>query len=77
MIEELYEILETINPNADFKSSNDFVDEGLLDSLEILELIERIMEKYKIIIGPEDIDPENFVSVESIKNMISKVCSKQ
>ena len=35
----ILEILETIKPGADFASSTDFIEEHLLESMEILQLV--------------------------------------
>ena len=55
----ILEILETIKPGADFASSTDFIEEHLLESMEILQL--------------PYIKPENFKSVESIYNMVQEI----
>lgn len=71
-MEEIYQILYGLKPGVDFRSSRNLVDEGLLDSLEILELIDELSDKYGIIIGADDIDPDNFTSVEKIWEMVKK-----
>lgn len=74
--DEIYTILETINQDADFRDSYDFVDEGFLDSLQVLELIDVLCDKYNIEIRPEEIDPDNFVSVEKIEALIKRHAGK-
>ena len=56
----ILEILETIKPGADFASSTDFIEEHLLESMEILQLV-------------SELKPENFKSVESIYNMVQEI----
>lgn len=65
-------ILKNIKPEVDFNKSQDFVEDGLLDSLELIELIEGIEEEYQIEIDPMDILPENFSSISQIETVIVK-----
>lgn len=65
-------ILKNIKPEVDFNKSQDFVEDGLLDSLELIELIEGIEEEYQIEIDPMDILPENFSSISQIEAVIVK-----
>ena len=71
MREEILEILNELNPNADFDNSSNYVEEGLLDSLQVLELIDILCDKYDIVIEPEDIDPDNFATVDTIIDLLN------
>lgn len=75
-MEEIYQILHGLKPGTDFESSSNLVDEGLLDSLEILELIDNLSEMYGIIIEADDIDPDNFISVKKIWEMVERYRAK-
>lgn len=72
-MEEILEILKKMKPNVDFNSVTNIIDEGILDSLDIVNLIGFLSEKFEIEIGPEYIDPDNFVSVKSIWNMVQQI----
>lgn len=69
-MEKIYELLNKVRPNTDFRKSDNYIDDGLLDSLEIIELIDVISEEYGIEIKPEDIFPDNFSTVDGIWGMI-------
>ena len=62
------QILKSIKPEVDFSLSQD----GLLDSLELITLIEDLESTYDIEIDPMEILPENFSSVSKIMEMIVK-----
>lgn len=72
-MEHLLELLKEIKSDIDFEKKTDLVDEGLLDSLEIVTIIASIEEKFGIEIDPEDIDPDNFQSAEAMWDMIQKI----
>lgn len=72
-MEHLLELLKEIKSDIDFEKKTDLVDEGLLDSLEIVTIIASIEETFGIEIDPEDIDPDNFQSAEAMWDMIQKI----
>lgn len=71
-MEKIYDILAEIRPENDFKSSDDFIEDGLLDSFDIITLIDIIEEKTGAKIDGLDIVPENFCNAEAIAELVSK-----
>lgn len=71
-MEKIYEILENIRPEFDFKTSNDFIKDGYLDSFDVVSLVSDLEDEYNCLIDALDIMPENFNTVEHIKNVIKK-----
>lgn len=69
---EILEILNELKDDVDFENSNDFIEDGLLDSFEIVNLVGELEDYFDIEISGRDIIPENFVSVEAIEAMIEK-----
>ncbi len=72
MREEILGFLKELNPNADFAGSSNYVEEGLLDSLQVLELIDFLCDKFGVNIEPEDIDPDNFATIDAIMDFLGK-----
>lgn len=72
MENRILSILSQIRPEFDFTKSTDFVEDGMLDSFDITALVGDLDETYAISIDGVDIVPENFVSLESIKNLLVK-----
>ena len=71
-MEKIYNILESIRPESDFKTSENFIVDGLLDSFDIVSLVNELEEAYDILVDALDILPENFSSLEAIKALIVK-----
>lgn len=71
-MEEIYAILEELRPEFDFRGSDNFVEDGYLDSFDIISLISTVEEKYNISIDGLDVLPENFETVEAIVKLINK-----
>ena len=72
-MEELLEILAEVKPGVDFESEDALVDDGILDSLDIISIISEVSEEYDVKISPEAITPENFNSAESMWALIEEL----
>ena len=72
MKDGILEALKRVNEDVDFESSEDFVEDGLLDSFDIVTLVEELEDEFGIEIGGTDIIPENFVSVKAIEALVVK-----
>lgn len=68
----IMQILQDIKPEADFASCDDFIAASLLDSYEIVELVEALEDEFGVFIDGMEILPENFVSVETIQALIDR-----
>lgn len=71
-MQEIYAILKDLRPEFDFAESNDFVEDGFLDSFDIISLVSTLEEKYAIKIDGLDVVPDNFCSVDAIVGLIRK-----
>lgn len=71
-MEEIIKILNEIRPEENFENSSDFIEEGLLDSFDVVNLVSRLDQTFKISIDGVDILPKNFKNVESIMSLIRK-----
>ena len=72
MKEKVLEVLTGLRPECDFANSEDFIQEGLLDSLDIVALVEYIEEEYGITIPGTEISLKNFSNVDGIVALIEK-----
>lgn len=72
MKKKILELLTEIRPEFDFSASNSFIEEGMLDSFDIVALVAALDEEYKISIVGMDIIPENFSSLETIHQLLKK-----
>lgn len=72
MKEKLLEILKREYPEIDFNVDADLVDDGILDSLGIVDIISDISMEFGVVLPYEEIIPENFNSVDAMADMIKK-----
>ena len=71
-METIKKILADIRPEFDFESSSDFIEDGYLDSFDLVTLVAELDETFNISIDGLDIVPENFMSVETIAEVVKK-----
>lgn len=70
MREQIIEILTEICPGVDFEQETSLIDDGLIDSLDIVAVVTELMEAFDVELGVDDLTPENFNSVEAIEELI-------
>lgn len=66
------EILNGIRPEFDFSEDVNFIEARMLDSLDLVNLVEKLEREYSIVIDGLDIVTDNFSSLESILNLLKK-----
>jgi acyl carrier protein len=72
-MDELLEILKEAKPEVDFSSEKSLIDNGVLDSFDVVQLVMKLNEEFDIEIGAEEITPENFNSADSMWAMIQRL----
>lgn len=72
MREQIIRILTELRPEFDFNEDVDFIEEGMLDSFDVVNLVSELDSTFGISIDGVDILPENFASVEAIENLLKK-----
>ena len=72
-MDELLELLEDIKPTVDFRTCTGLIDDGYLDSFDILSIVSELNDAFGIEISPVDIIPENFNSAQALWNMVERV----
>ena len=72
-MEELLKILEDVRPDVDFANEKKLIDDGILDSFDIISIVGELNEHYGIEINVEDLEPDNFNTVEAMLDLIHKL----
>ena len=69
-MDELMEILEELRPDVDFENETALIDDGVLDSFDIVALVGELNDAFDIEIKPNNLVPENFNSVDAIAALV-------
>lgn len=70
------DVLSEVKPNITENLDRRFVEEGILDSLDMMNLIMKLEGEFEIMIDPEDVISEYFESVEAIAGLVER-CGKR
>ena len=62
-MDKLIEILSEICPNVDFRKEKALVDDGLIDSFEIVSIVAEIMDHFEVELDVDDLMPENLMQL--------------
>ena len=74
-MDKLLKVLTEAKPFIDtetFASSKDLYGEGLIDSFDIMIILDEINVAYKVNIGPSDFERDDFRTVTHIYNLIQR-----
>lgn len=72
-MEKLIEILNSLHPDVDFENNDSLIDDGILDSLDIVSLVTEINSEFDVTIPAEEIVPENFNSAKALMELITRL----
>lgn len=73
MKEQLLQILENAHPDVDYESQTRLIDDGILDSFDIIMVVTDIKDTFDVEITVENLQPENFNSVDAMMALIERL----
>ena len=71
--EKIRNIVIAVNPAIEKYKGNNYIEDGILESIEIMEIVDMLEEEFQIVIDPEYIVPEYFESIATLNDMIMKI----
>ena len=71
-MEKLLEALKEVRDDIDFSGQYGLVDEGVIDSLDLTQIIAALDEAFDIHIPSGEIEPENFNSVQDMLTLVKR-----
>ena len=72
-MEQVLQILSAIRPDVDFETETALIDDGVLDSFDIVAIVGDLNDAFGIEITVEELEPENFNSAEAIFALVQKL----
>ena len=72
-MEKVLAILQGIRSDVDFVNEKQLIDAGVLDSFDIISLVGELNDEFDIEIDAEDLEPQNFNTVEAIVALVKKL----
>ena len=71
-LEQLLAALAEVRDDVDFADEDALVDDGLIDSFDLTQIIAALDEAFDIHIPAGEIEPENFNSVQDMLAMVHR-----
>lgn len=72
-MDRLLEILQEIKPDIDFETEDALIDDGLLESFDIISIVNAINDEFDVEISVSHLKPVNFNSAEAIWKLIQSL----
>ena len=72
-MEQVLQILSAVRPDVDFETETALIDDGVLDSFDIVAIVGDLNDAFDIEITVEELEPENFNSAEAIYALVQKL----
>ena len=69
---KLMEILHRVCPDIDFEKETRLIDDGILDSFDVIAVVNEIIDAYGIDVDVSDLEPENFNSAQAMWEFIQQ-----
>jgi D-alanine--poly(phosphoribitol) ligase subunit 2 len=72
-MEKLLSLLSEIRPDVDFEVEKNLIEDGILDSFDIVSIISELDENFGIAVRVTELGPENFNSADAIFEMVKRL----
>ncbi len=72
-MDKVIEILESVKPGVDYKNEKGLIDNGILESFDIITIIAKLSEEFDVEFSVNEVIPENFNSAEALYKTICKL----
>ncbi len=76
MRDTILDLLGEIAEGIDFDTCTTLIDDGLLSSLDIIQLIGALNDEFDISIPATEIIPDNFNSVDAMEAMVKRLAEE-
>lgn len=72
-MDKVIEILKSVKPGVDYKNEKSLVDNGILESFDIITIISKLNDEFDIEFSVNEVIPENFNSAEALYKTVCKL----
>ena len=72
-MEQLMEVLKKAASKVDWTLEGNLIEEGILDSVDIISVVAELTAEYGIEIPAEEMEVENFCNAQAIYDMVQRL----
>ncbi|MBQ4568957.1 MAG: acyl carrier protein [Ruminococcus sp.] len=73
MMDRILEILSSIRADIDFEKEEKLIDDGILDSFDIVSIVAELCAEYDVTITVDMLEPENFNSAAAMLALVESI----
>ncbi len=71
-MDSVQEILEEIHPGIDYQNETALIDDGLLDSFNVIAIVTELNNRFNIRISISDLEPATLNSIQAIIALVER-----
>ncbi|MBQ8606348.1 MAG: acyl carrier protein [Clostridia bacterium] len=75
-MKDLLNILQDCRPDVDFENETALIDDGILESLDIVMIVNELSDFYNVEISVDDLVPENFNSAKAMYELVQRLAEE-
>ena len=75
-MDKLIAILNELHPEVDFETENALIDDGILDSFDIVTIVAELDDAFCVQIPAEELIPGNFNSAEALFALVQRLAER-
>ena len=76
-MERILEILTSIRGDIDFEKETRLIDDGILDSFDIVTVVAELCDEFDITITADQLEPENFNSAAAMLALVNSILDEE
>ena len=73
MREDVLQILQEIRQDVDFEKEAKLIDDGILDSFDIISIVSELNDNFEIEITADELEPENFNTLDAVVALVESL----
>ena len=71
--DRILQILAELRPDVDFTLAQNLIDDGVLDSFDVVSLVSELCDAFEVSISVDDLTPENFNTPEAMLALVERL----
>ena len=72
-MDRILQILAELRPDVDFTLAQNLIDDGVLDSFDVVSLVSELCDAFEVSISVDDLTPENFNPPEAMLALVERL----
>ena len=72
-MDRILQILAELRPDVDFTLAQNLIDDGVLDSFDVVSLVSELCDAFEVSISVDDLTPENFNTPAAMLALVERL----